>query len=317
MSLVKGCERELLEFAAAEQHGVFSRVQALHYGLTERQVDWRVESGRWERVQPQSYRAAGTPLTRSARLFAAVLAVDVARRTVAVSHSTAAALHGVKRCASDRVIELSVTGTALPLLWDVTVHRTSGIADCDLHGFGRLSATSGARTVVDLVQPVDLVEAVAIADEAVGARATGAAWLHRRACALANGRRNVSYLAKVTRPGAEGEFRSWLERHGAGTFRAGHLPEPRWNVPIRVAGRLLGVADTVWDPVPLILQLDGPAFHDHAEGRDKDRKQDRSYAAAGYTVLRAGYWEIVRTPEAVVADVRAALIRLGHPGVKP
>jgi hypothetical protein len=46
---------------AETQHGIFTRGDALAAGLTSGQIDWRVASGRWERVQPRTYRMAGTP----------------------------------------------------------------------------------------------------------------------------------------------------------------------------------------------------------------------------------------------------------------
>src|SRR6478672_6482496 len=58
---------------ARTQYGAFSRDQAIGKGLTEKQVQQRVDSRRWARVLPAVYRHAGTPPTEHLMLTAALL----------------------------------------------------------------------------------------------------------------------------------------------------------------------------------------------------------------------------------------------------
>jgi hypothetical protein len=135
----------------------------------------------------------------------------------------------------------------------------------------------------------------------------GTSWVHRRASDLAKGRRNVAYLARMTHPDAAGEFRSWLERAGSQVFRQAGLPRPRWNVPIYRDARLLGVVDALFDPAPVIAELDGPRFHDAPGQQRRDRARDRELQIAGYAVLRFSYLEIVHEPALVTAQLADAL----------
>jgi len=62
-------------------------------GVTFRQIDHRVESGQWVRLQRGVYLPAGVEITPTIRAEAAVAAVD--RLGVAASHETAARVHGI------------------------------------------------------------------------------------------------------------------------------------------------------------------------------------------------------------------------------
>ena len=80
---------------AERQHGVVTRQQALHAGLSNSMVRARVQRGAW----PQLYRgvylvisAQPSSVSHEARLWAAVLHCG---RGAVLSHQTAAALHGL------------------------------------------------------------------------------------------------------------------------------------------------------------------------------------------------------------------------------
>lgn len=230
-------------FALTEaQHGVFTRRQALAAGYSPRAVSHHLTSGDWRCVQPRVYRRAGTPLSWHARVLAAMLSGPP--RMVA-SHGTAAALLGIERVARRDVIEVCVPGRAKTLLHDVVVHRTLRLEPCDVAAVAGLPVTTGARTVIDLAALLPRQDVAALVDDAICSKTVNRSWLHRRAAALRPGRRNVAYLMTLTGDGADGTFRSWLERHAAGVFGRGGLPAPQWNAPLRREGRLLGIVDAL------------------------------------------------------------------------
>lgn len=290
---------------AESQHGLITWAQALDAGIPADALAHRAANGRLTRVQPCVYRVAGAPVTWHSSVLAALLAVPGA----VASHGTAAALHGLRRAATTAPIEICVAGTTLPELCDIVVHRTTSLEPCDRATVDGIAVTSGARTVIDLAGRLDKAERIALVDDAIGARVAIRASLHARATALRSGRKGVGTIAAVTAPDAEGEFRSWLERQAARVIRRAGLPQPRWNEPVYADGRLLGVADTVWLPTPVIAEFDGPKFHSAPADLQKDKARDRALTAAGRVVLRFTWEDVVRRPEHVVADIRAALSR--------
>jgi hypothetical protein len=75
------------------------------------------------------------------------------------------------------------------------------------------------------------------------------------------------------------------------------LPPPLVNT--KVAGR---EADLVWIEPRLIVEVDGPQFH---QFRDEDARKERRWRAAGYTVRRI--------PSDAVYDAPADLIAMASP----
>src|SRR5262245_37687157 len=110
---------QLVARTMASQYGLITRNQARQLGMTERMVDRRVASGRWRTVHPAVYRSAESPVAIEQGLLAAVLASGPA---AAISHRSAAVLHGTRRF-SAHVIEVSATGGRHPRLDGVVVHR--------------------------------------------------------------------------------------------------------------------------------------------------------------------------------------------------
>src|SRR5689334_4223151 len=73
----------------ANRHRVISIAEARKLGLSPRQVEWRVRSGRWTALHRGVYLVGGGRPTPLARCRAAVLAIGGDAR---ISHRTAAAL---------------------------------------------------------------------------------------------------------------------------------------------------------------------------------------------------------------------------------
>ncbi|MFN2589662.1 MAG: type IV toxin-antitoxin system AbiEi family antitoxin domain-containing protein [Actinomycetota bacterium] len=73
----------------ARQHGLITRKQALHVGLSPRSIYQRLETGSWERAQRGVYRLAAAPGSWHQHVLAACLA---AGPSAVASHRSAAAL---------------------------------------------------------------------------------------------------------------------------------------------------------------------------------------------------------------------------------
>ncbi|HVM14636.1 MAG TPA: DUF559 domain-containing protein [Egibacteraceae bacterium] len=305
-------KREALSTASG-QRGLLARRQALSSGMTRHQLATELDCRRWEEAQPQVYRVLGTPPSWEGDLLACCLTAEEqddrpgqAPRLV-VSHASAAALLGLDRVANRETVEVTGVGTSLPVLWHVTVHRTRSLARCDVTVIDGMPVTAGPRTLVDLAGRLSETERTALTDDAVCSKAAPRRWLYRRASALANGRAGVHTYVRLTRPEAEAEFWSWLERHAAGRVREFGLPQPLWNHPLRVAGRLLGVVDSFWAEVGLPVEWDGLRFHSTPAQRRRDQARDRRMTIAGYPPLRYTWSDLVEDPEGVMGQIAEAL----------
>ncbi len=82
----------LIDQVAAKQHGVFSRKQALDAGLTSEAIDWRIQTGRWQRLAAGVYANQATKATWERQLQACLLAKG---GSVVAGHS-AAVLHRIE-----------------------------------------------------------------------------------------------------------------------------------------------------------------------------------------------------------------------------
>lgn len=301
---------------AARQDGLVTWRQALDAGMTRHQIVTEHNLGRWLNVQPKVYAVAGTPPSWRRSVRACVLAAldrydpeTAGPRTplVVVSHTTAAALLGLDRVGDTSRIEVSGVGANPPVLHGVEVHRTRMLERCDVTWVDGIPVTSGARTLVDLAARLDRTELTALLDDAVCARVVARKWMYRRATALHLGRKGAGRLVRLTGPGAEEEFRSWLERRAAFRAREFGLPRPLVNYPLRVGGRLLGVVDNFWVEASLPVEWDGMRFHSSPRQQQQDRARDRGMTLAGFPPLRYSWLELEERPHEVMAEIARAL----------
>lgn len=314
-----------LRLTAAGQRGLVSVQQARTCGLTDMDLRRMVRRGWLQQVQPRVYRLVGTPDDPFAPVLAAVLSASEghergpawrAERTsrarlpglpAVASHFTAAALHGLQRVGRLAPIEICVPQGHRDELWDVVVHRTRRLEECDVVEAQGIACTSPARTLIDLAAKVDRHLLTALIDDSLGLGLVGRAWLTRRAEALRSGRPGVGLILNLTGEGAEGNFRSWLERRAAFVIEAGQIPRPIWNHPVHEAGRLLGIADACWQTARLIAEFDGLRFHSTPQQRRDDAARERKLVLAGWRVLRFTWQDVEQKPQSVVEALRTAL----------
>jgi len=85
------------------------------------------------------------------------------------------------------------------------------------------------------------------------------------------------------------------------------LPRPLTRVPIALPAPIgTVVADNLWLPQRVVLELDGERFHRTARRRRSDMARDRALTIAGYRPLRAGWFDVTR-PAELLADLRFLL----------
>ena len=176
----------------------------------------------------------------------------------------------------------------------VTLHRG------DLEGIVG-SRTSRERTLVDCLRSLPLDEALAVADSALrdgfprsvllqlaaGVRGAGAARV-RRVAAVADGR-------------AANPFESSL--------RAICLEVPGLRVVPQVTVPGLGTPDLLDEHLRLVLEADSFTWHGGREALHRDANRYNAFVAAGWTVLRFSWEEVMFHPLRVAALLRTVVDR--------
>jgi very-short-patch-repair endonuclease len=247
------------------------------------------------RLHPGVYAVGHTGLSTEARLAAALL---YAGPGAMLSHATAAWWLGLapgpadtisvttaRRCTS-RPGVIVYDRRELQPIW----HRQLRVAPvaCVLLDFA------------DSAEPEPLKRALAEA-EYQGWLDIGSLkpWLRRGRPGSANLRRAIAghepRLA-MTRSELERRLLRLCKRHG--------LPLPQFNVTIQ--GHLV---DALWAEQRVVVEVDGHGGHATWAQVQRDRERDLCLRAAGFTVLRYGWRQMLDQPAAVAADLAAALAK--------
>jgi hypothetical protein len=274
---------------ASRQHGAISRSQALNAGLTRRQIDRRLTSGRWLRVARSVFVTASSRDTWQRNCMVACLAGPPG--TVA-SHLTAAALFGLS--VPPPVPQLTVPRAASGRQRDALVHHGS-LLKVDTCKVGPIPSTTPARTLVDCAGTVDHDSLCELADSALYRKLTDPARIKEAVArsSRAPGRKGLRLLDDVlsvwisgVRPGSPAEARvlRCLTRWG--------LPVPERQFVIRDArGRFVARVDFAWPWRPCLLEYDGEEHHGPRRWK-RDAQREAHLEALGWTIIRADRFDL-------------------------
>jgi very-short-patch-repair endonuclease len=253
---------------AAHQCGVVTVAQLEIAGLGENAVRHRVKAGRLTRIFRGVYQVGPIPAPRG-REMAAVLATGGV-----LSHDSAASVWGFRPPhAGDVHVTTTNSGRSRP---GIRIHRSASLQEAVRHG---LPLTTAARTLRDLRPLLPTSE-------------------YGRALEQAQ---VLGLVPK--RPGDEPRFtRSEGERRLLALVRKARLPVPLTNT--KVAG---WEVDAFWPRHKLIVEVDGFGYHGHRAAFERDRRKDASLTAAGYSVIRITWWQLVHEAYEVVAKLAQLL----------
>jgi hypothetical protein len=268
---------------SARQHGLIVRGQALAAGLTARQIDRRLGSGRWRVAGRGVYAVAGVPVDwRQAALAACLSRPD---RAVA-SHLTAAALHGLTR--PPTTPHITVPPTAAGRSPTSIVHRAP-LDRLDVVRADGIPCTSVARTLIDCAAVMGERRLGDLVDAALCARLS-----HRNVVMEAiarsspgRGRKGVAALRQLIEawspaivPGSVAEMRLRRQIVGWG------FPPPEAQIEIlAVDGTFVGRIDVGWREVRFGLEYDADETHAPPRWQRDERRHPR-YESAGWDVRR-------------------------------
>jgi len=295
----------LLQFQAKHQAGVISRRQALTAKMTRDAIRARMKSGRWRRVCRSVYATFSGPMSREARLWAAVL---YAGEGALLSHETAAELHGLN---DERASLIHVT---IPLKRQVqvipglVVHRSRRpTAEGLSFPEGELPRTDVEETILDLATEMDSLDGVCAVVTRAFAR--GLTSVQFMSFAL-DQRERQRWRAEIGEfvAAAMGGAHSVLEfRYDRDVERAHGLPLSAHQVPFRKKDGSRGYRDRAFEGYKLIIELDGDAAHP-GDKRREDKRRDNAAAAGGEQSLRYG-WQDVRWNPCDTADEIVRVLR--------
>jgi len=300
-------DRRLASIAAG-QRGLLTYGQALGAGLSAEAVKRRLRRGRWESCHEQVYRIAGSPRAWEQEVLAACLA---AGPDAVVSHRSAARLWGLDGFGKHEV-EITVARPLCHRLRGVVVHRSTDLDRSMPTTRDGLVVTNPMRTLIDVgavVRP-RLVERAL--DHALGRRLVTLAGLRSELEAVARrGRRGAGVMRALLeeRCGDAGVPDSVLEGRMLRICRDHALPIPVCQFEVRLGQRLLGRVDFAYPERRLAIEVDGYERHASLEAFQHDRARQNDLVAAGWTVLRFTWEDVLQRPERVAAAILGFLAR--------
>jgi hypothetical protein len=292
---------------AAAQHGVIPLRQLNEIGLSRRAVSHRAAAGRLHRIHQGVYALVPPPLlTIRGRYLAAVFACGP---DAALSHRSAAGLHGLRRNAAGRV-EVIVPGRSTRCHDSVEVHRSIRLEPAlDLTVVDAIPVTTVARTLLDLAAVVPRRALERALDQAEILRVFDLTALRDQIA------RNPGH------PGA-GRLRATLNRHEAGTtvtesefeerfyavLDAAGLPRPEVNASVDPGdGEPMIRPDYVWRAAKVAVETDGAKFHLTRAAFETDRHRDQRLHHAHWRPIRITWRQLRDDPAWVVALLKDLL----------
>lgn len=286
---------------AGERHGLLSRPEALK-GLSEHRLRYRVATGAWVRVRPSVYRVGGAPETWRQRLEALLM---WAGARAALSHRTAAALHGFKLF-EEGPLDLTTTRFLRPRS-DLTLHRVRALLQRDVTTLDDLKVTSATRTLIDLSALNDVRTMRATIDQALREKKTTCEKLEEAVSRSMN-RPGVIDVRSLLREfaGAGGPTESELEALSLRLILESGLPAPKVQWAI-IAGRKQRRLDLMFIAQRVVVEVDGYAWHSGVDSFEDDRERSNGLMLSGLSVLHWTWRTLHDRPDELIAELYAAL----------
>lgn len=288
----------LLAELADRQHGRVAFWQLRELGLSDGRIQWRIAHGRLHRVAYGVYAVGHTRRSYATAWMEAVLACGP---SALLSHWSAAERHRLRRRSGGR-LHVTVPGGGRLDHDGYVIHRARRLDAAEAAVVDGIPTTSVARTCLDLAAIVHR-DALDRLLEAADAQDLLDADEFRAVCG--RGRRGSKALKRALtlyQP-VPAWTRSEWERRFFRELRKAGIPLPAVN--LWIAGYEV---DLVWVEERVIVELDS-AYHDTPAALERDPVRDAALQAAGFAILRVRQRRFAREPEAVMAGLRALLMR--------
>ena len=287
-----------LEALLARQHGAVSFGQAVAAGLSRHAVAHRVATDRWRRVLPRTYVVVGRDAGDLTRWAAALL---WAPEGSALSHGTAAVVHGLPVLAPGGGTELTVPGRAQPTpLPGIVLHRPRRwLEPVDLGVVNGLTVTSRARCAVELAAQLPPRRRAGFLIACLQQRRITLPELHAAAARLPLDRGVAGFVASL-----DPQLQSASEAEVVAMLRGAGLAV-RTQLPVRLPQIGWVHLDVAIESTQIDIEVDGWQYHSSTEAVVRDRQRDELLRLAGWEVIRVLVHELA-DPEPFIRRVWAA-----------
>jgi very-short-patch-repair endonuclease len=298
---------------AARHHGVFRGQHARMAGLTKRQIETRVEDGRWVAIYYDVYRVSGAPATWRGDVLAACWAGGF--RAVA-SHRCAAQIYWLP--GRRELVEITCPRWRRARRDLVVVHETKALADIDVTIVDGIPVTTPARTLFDLCSVKEygfgMIELAFENGLRRGLFTTGEiAVLERRLSRPGRtGGPTLRRLLAMRTPGQrptesdpETLLRQALRRRG--------LPEPVVQHEVWDGDLFVARTDAAYPEAKIAIEYDSEEHHSGREARRRDRSRRHRLLSLGWITVDVGPDDLrhggVQAGDAIAAALRQRLGR--------
>jgi very-short-patch-repair endonuclease len=288
-----------IEELADSHDGVVTREQALRGGLTVRQVQHRIRTGQWIPLHPGVYLVGRREPDQQASTRAAAA---WAGSDAVASGLTAAWWWGLRDWAPGAA-EVTVPRARSPRLTSHVVVRRRNLDPWDLAVLRGLPVTALPLTVLDAAAALGSDSGRPLVDRALQRRVSFAE-LHAAYC-RSFGRHGSPWLGQVLRQAADGAS-SDAERVLHRLLRGARINGWVANHLAVLSGIEYWI-DVAFVAHRLAVEVDGWAWHSDVDRFAHDRRRQNALVLAGWTVLRFTWHDLMSRPQAVVAEIRAAL----------
>lgn len=278
-------------------HGIATRHQILEMGVPERTLRRRLGEGLLVRVNSQVLALPGLPLDLRTNTRAALL---VHPHAVPTGPAAAAFLGS----GPWDTFEWADDPWLIHARTRAVKARTVVHPGARAVRVGGIRVTRPADALVDLIRFWPRTDAVEVAQRGLVRGTISLTFLvdaHARLTRLAGARQLrdvIAELAQGAHSEAESRAISLLRDAGISGWIANHR--------VRVGSRWY-VVDLAFPAQRLAVEIDGRAFHSDQRAFQRDRHRQNDLVAAGWTVLRFTWSDVVERPEYVVRAILDAL----------
>lgn len=299
-----------LRKAAADQAGVITRKQALKAGMARGAIEWKLQDTQWKQVHRGVYATFTGPLTREARLWAAVL---YAGKGAVLSHESAAEL---QKLVDEPLAVIHVTVPADRRVMPapgLRVHRSDQPIRVPPPK-GEPPRTEVQDTILDLCEAAgNVLDMYGWVTKAFARNVTTQGmlrvFLERRK--KLRWKTELDEVITIAAGGAHSPLEFFWDRD---VELAHGLPVSKKQVRFKKKDGRHGFRDRVYDPWGVIIELDDKKAHPE-DTRGDDAARDRHAAAEdGGRTLRYGWKEVRYEACETAVEVVKVLWRRGWRG---
>lgn len=291
----------LIAELAGLQYGVVARPQLLAMGIGTGAIATRVRRYQLHRLHRGVYAVGHLSLIPLAREMAAVLAAGPGSF---VSHRCSVVVWHLIPAHDETPIDVTVPCAGRGSRPGLRIHRSRLVEARDVRHLRGLPVASPARALIDFAEDAADRELERALHEALARNLVDVRSLLAEADRF-RGRHGITRLRRMI-DGSDHPLltRSEAEERFLALVRSSDLPVPEVNV--LVDGYEV---DFLWRDQRLVVEVDGFRFHSSRRAFERDRRRDADLQAAGFSVLRLTWRQVVNEAHRTIAQTARALAR--------